>query len=102
MLSISKTFNGTCFAKEEICQCHLQSIQDVLVDKKIIRCFIQFGVCLPCAMGALDCTFFHLQGRCGRLSHPSYSAIMCPISISSPYRIYEIEPSHVLDDAIPR
>lgn len=55
-----------------------------------------------CAMGALDCTFFHLQDRCGRLSHPSYSAIMCPISISSPYRIYEIEPSHVLDDAIPR
>lgn len=51
MLSISKTFNGTCCAKEEICQCLLQSIQDVLVDKKIIMCFIQFGVRLPCAMG---------------------------------------------------
>lgn len=92
MLSISKTFNGTCCAKEEICQCHLLSIQDVLVDKKIIMCFIQFGVRLPCAMGALDCTFFHLQDRCGPLSHPSYSAI-------SHFHIVSL--SHIWDRALP-
>lgn len=57
MLSVSKTFNGACFAKREFCQCHLRGYS-VGISRQEIMCCIKFRETVSVVMGAVACTFY--------------------------------------------